>query len=138
MTREEKIEAFAMRLDGKTYDEIGKRFGLTKQRIEQILNVSGKYMPYKKVIYPNLCRHIKEHYGSVPKFDDALGYAGRNPVLMHRRLRGEGVITISEVREILKLTGMTFEECFALADGATEFVSARKKTEKRKREAANE
>lgn len=136
MTREEKIEAFAMRLDGKTYEEIGKRFGLTKQRIEQILNVSGRDMSLRGIIYPNLLRHIREHYGSVPKFDDAL-CAGRNPSLMYRRLRGEGIITISEVREILELTGMTFEECFALADGAAEFVS-NKRTKKLKREDTNE
>lgn len=137
MTREEKIEAFAMRLDGKTYEEIGKRFGLTKQRIEQILNVSGRDMSLKGIIYPNLCRHIREHYGSVPKFDDALGYAGRNPNLMYRRLRGEGTIAISEVRKILELTGMTFEECFALSDGAAEFVSANKRIKKHKGEDTN-
>lgn len=126
MTREEKIEAFAQRLDGKTYEEIGKRFGVTKQYIEQILNVSGRDISARGVIYPNLYRYIREHYGSVPKFNDALGYAGRNPTLMYKRLRGEGIITIYEVREILELTGMTFEECFALADGATEFVSTKK------------
>ena len=140
MTREEKIDAFAMRLDGKTYEEIGKHYGVSKQYVERILNASAMKgtRPLDKIIYPNLGQFIKAHYNGVMNFCLALGYGSRNTTPMYKRLRGKAAMTISEVRNILELTGMTFEECFALADGATEFVSARKKTEKRKREAANE
>ena len=36
MTREEKIDAFTMRLDGYTLQEIGDKYGLTKERIRQM------------------------------------------------------------------------------------------------------
>lgn len=140
MTREEKIEAFAMRLDGKTYEAIGERFGVSKQYIERILNTSTMKgaSPLKKIIYPNLGQYIKTHYNGVLNFCRALGYESKNVTPMYKKLRGKSAMTISEVRNILNLTGMTFGECFALADGATEFVDARKKIEKRKREDANE
>ena len=37
MTREQKIEMFTMRIDGMTLEEIGERFGLTRERVRQIL-----------------------------------------------------------------------------------------------------
>lgn len=140
MKREEKIEAFAMKLDGRTYEEIGKHFGVSKQYIERILNVSGikSTHPLEKVIYPNLGLFIKEHYNGVLNFYYALGYESRNVGRMYKKLKGEAGMTISEVRKIPELTGMTFEECFEMADGATEFVNAKKKAEKCRRESVNE
>ncbi len=43
MTREEKIEAFTMRLDGETYQEIADKFGVTRQYIHQILGGDRLY-----------------------------------------------------------------------------------------------
>jgi len=42
MTREQKIEIFTMRMDGATYQEIGDKFGVTRQYIEQILHIQDR------------------------------------------------------------------------------------------------
>lgn len=43
MTREEKIDAFAMRLDGFTYEEIGQKYGMSRERVRQIFaNVTAE------------------------------------------------------------------------------------------------
>ena len=56
MTKEEKIDAFTMRLDGYTLQEIGDKYGLTKERIRQILEKSCKNErnTMKNYVYPNL------------------------------------------------------------------------------------
>ena len=36
MTKEEKIDAFTMRLDGYTLQEIGDKYGLTRERIRKM------------------------------------------------------------------------------------------------------
>lgn len=45
MTREDKVRAFEMRVSGKSYEEIAKEFGVTKQRMHQILSDSIKVRP---------------------------------------------------------------------------------------------
>lgn len=37
MTREEKIKAFEMRMDGATLQQIGNEFGVTRECIRQVL-----------------------------------------------------------------------------------------------------
>jgi predicted transcriptional regulator len=45
MTREDKVRAFEMRVSGKSYEEIAKEFGVTRQRIQQILSDPIKGRP---------------------------------------------------------------------------------------------
>lgn len=35
MTKEQKVEAYSMYLDGCTYQEIGDKFGISRQRVHQ-------------------------------------------------------------------------------------------------------
>lgn len=63
MNKQQKIEAFSMLLDGSTYDEIGKRFGVSKQYISGLFNditkVSRSVRLTSGCIYPNLAEKIK-------------------------------------------------------------------------------
>ena len=54
MTREQKIEAFTMRVDGLSYEEIANKYGVSKQYIYQELCENTKKGNIKGVIYPNL------------------------------------------------------------------------------------
>lgn len=40
MTREQKIEAFTMRIDGHSFNQIAEKFGVSRQAIQQILQYS--------------------------------------------------------------------------------------------------
>lgn len=44
---------------------------------------------------------------------------------IYRPLRGESRFTISDIRKILEITKLSFEECFKVREGATE-VSGRR------------
>lgn len=74
MTREEKINAFTMRLDGHTYQEIGDKYGLSKERIHQILtwSISGRRKG-EKHIYRNIDAWMREGRISQRQIADAIG-----------------------------------------------------------------
>lgn len=64
MTREEKIEAFTMRLDGETYQEIADKFGVTRQYIHQMLGGDRRSkvaLNDRGFIYPNLMKWMIEN-----------------------------------------------------------------------------
>ena len=37
MTKEQKVEAYSMYLDGCTYQEIGDKFGISRQLVHQLI-----------------------------------------------------------------------------------------------------
>lgn len=113
MTKEDKIKAFAMRLDGKTLQDIADTFCVSRQYISQILNVHdrNKKRPFA-CIYPNLKRWMEDHNYTVRRFETEIA-PEKNQGLWNYKLRGKVSITIREAQKILALTGLTFEECFA-------------------------
>lgn len=42
MTRDQIIDMFTMRLDGHTPKEVGDKYGITKERVQQILAESSR------------------------------------------------------------------------------------------------
>ena len=40
MTRQQKIEAFTMRIDGYSFNQIAEKFGVSRQAVQQILQYS--------------------------------------------------------------------------------------------------
>lgn len=116
MTKEQKLEAFSMRLDGCTYQEIADRFGVTRQYIQQTIPsdpiVRRKTRQLEKVcIYEGLAEFIKDHQMSSTQIGEIIGVCR---VSTYQRLTGERKFNISDIRKILDYTGMTFEECFKL------------------------
>lgn len=119
MTKEEKIQAYAMRLDGCTYQEIANKFGVTKQCIQQNIGVIGATRDNecrvlrlsKNCIYDGLAKFIKENEVNSAVLADVIGVCKASA---HQRIVGERNFNISDIYKILNYTGMTFEECFAL------------------------
>lgn len=70
MTKEQKIEMYAMYLDGCTYQKIGDKFGISRQRVYQLLceplaKVKGKSRQLSETcIYDGLSRFIKANSAS--------------------------------------------------------------------------
>ncbi len=117
MTREQKIEAFTMRVDGLSYEEIANKYGVSKQYIYQELCENTKKGNIKGVIYPNLADWLEREDISTQKFAEIIGAkansSSNKSLISRRKLRGESLFNIREIKRILRYTGMTFEECFA-------------------------
>ena len=112
MTREEKIDAFTMRLDGYTLQEIGDKYGLTRERIRQmfasITNESG--ISRKNYIYPNISDWMINN--NVNQYDlcKKLG-CQQNTISSY--LTGKRAPTFSFINLILELTKMPYEVAFS-------------------------
>lgn len=109
MTNEQKVEALRMLMDGATYREVGEKFGLTHQRIQQIF--SGVLSKVKKYacIYPNIRRWIVKHHVSQPEFAELVGVC---PAALHHYLSGKREPNKKIIDKILEVTCMTYEEAF--------------------------
>lgn len=112
MTREEKIKAFEMSLDGATYQEIADTFGVTRQCIEQGLTRKIWRAPKKyECVFPTLKNWLLERRVSIPRFNEKAKVCKSDNTL-RRKLDGSFEFTMSEIKAILAFTGMTFEEAF--------------------------
>ena len=111
MTKEEKLEAFAMLLDGHTLQTVGERFGISKQGVQQMLTVTNMRidMAAQSCVYPNISRWMAQNgygYMSISKMCDIA------PQTVQRTLSKGADCKKSFIDKILKVTGMTYEEAF--------------------------
>ena len=113
MTREEKMEMFAMRLDGRTLQEIGDKYGLTRERVRQILpNYEVKRKGNKTLRttgYVNISKHLTEKGITLKNFAEILGVEYST---LRMYLNGKREFSISQIRKIIEVTGMSFEDAF--------------------------
>ena len=113
MTREDKIKAFVMRLDGSTFQEIADEFGVSRQCIQQTL--SDETTGHKKVakcIYPGIEKWMRENYCTAYMLHKKMGLWGENTAPMYNRLNGTTEFTLNDIKVLLDVTGMTFDEAF--------------------------
>lgn len=115
MTREEKLELCAMRLDGATLDQIGARFGVTGEAIRAHLQnlAAGKNTRpciWDSCIYPNLGHRLGDMRYSVRDLAAALGVTNR---VVYSWFHGDTEIKMGAIRKLLALTGLSFEQAFA-------------------------
>ena len=112
MTREEKIDAFTMRLDGYTLQEIGDKYGLTRERIRKmfasITTESG--ISRKNYIYPNISDWMIDN--NVSQYD-LCKKLGCQQATISYYLTGKREPTFSFINLILELTKMPYEVAFS-------------------------
>ena len=112
MTREEKIDAFTMRIDGYTLEEIGEKYGVTRERIrqmfEQVVTESG--ISRKNYIYPNIADWMIENGITQAKLCKKLG-CSQNTVSHY--LTGKNSPTFAFINLMLELTKMPYEVAFS-------------------------
>lgn len=119
MTKEEKIDTYSMKLDGYTYKEIADKHGCSVAQIQKII----PNVPYERPLrpqkisdlcaYEGLANYIQENKSSTSKIAQYIGLSNNN---VYVKLVGKREFRINEIRKMLELTGMTFEECFALKE----------------------
>lgn len=115
MTKEERLKAFQMRLDGETWVDIGKTLGYAHNTVQQDLkmvvcgdpwNVNCVYPSIKKII-------IRDYGGSIAAFSRACGIQSSS---IYYTLTGRGEPSAKMARAIMETTGLTYTEAFGVIE----------------------
>ena len=115
MTKEQKMEAFSMLIDGATYEAVAERFGVTRQRIHQIIPMGRNTKPTQKkekpfrYIYPNIEKWMRENKMSLNDFSAKINHSVS---CVNQCLLGSHEPRKRFIDEVLEFTGMTYEEAF--------------------------
>ena len=111
MTKEQKIEAYTMSLDGCTLQEVGDKFGVSKQRISQMFPQANKKVDAaaENCVYPNISKWMVEHKAGFAVV--ARGCNSTTPTVRYALSSG-GSIRKDLIDALLRFTGMTYEEAF--------------------------
>lgn len=115
MTRQNIITAFEMKMDGYTYQQIGERFGVTKQWVQQtfqtILNRQCK--PFV-CVYPHLENWMLDHgYSPHRLYLEMTGNdLPSSSSVMKLKLSGKREFNMSEMIKLVSLTDMPLELLF--------------------------
>ena len=115
MTKEEKIDMFSMRLNGCTLQQVAGKYGITRERVRQILFAYTAPRKEKVYAYPNISNWMVENGVTLSQLAD-------NCKLSYSTVRGY----LNGVREpnfifvqyILKETGMPFDVAFQIREAA--------------------
>lgn len=112
MTKEDKIQAFAMLLDGHNSTEIAKKFNVSRQYICHMFNVSNLRVEIeaKRCVYPRIAAWMIENNAGYSRMAQMIG--GTTQQTMYYNLTNEGSIKKYMIDDILHLTGLTYEEAF--------------------------
>jgi len=124
-TKEDLMMMFEMRLDGKSLAEIGRQFGITKERVWQLLNGCSQYgvKSLKKCVFPGIATWLREHRMTIKQFRKDLTCFSNSSNTIYSKLCGDKKFTLPEIKAILAYTGMTFDEAFGEEIKPTENAS---------------
>lgn len=112
MTREQKEEVKRLRGAGMSYQAVGERFGVSKQRIHQITHPKPRKRKSPNtdgIKYPKIKQYLEENNVKVTALATACGVTNAT---MWGNMRGGGMRK-STIDAILKVTGLTYEEAFS-------------------------
>lgn len=111
-SNEDIMEMIEMRNEGKSLAEIGQHFGVSRQRVFQIIGSSAndRGRPIKNCIFSGILNWLRERRVSIKEMSKGLGCMGY--ATLQLKLSGKHAFTLAEIKKILAYTGMTFEEAF--------------------------
>lgn len=118
MTNHEKAQMYEMHLEGYTLQEIANQFGISKQRVAQILPPmkqgyrAAQTEMLNKIVYPNIREWMRKNAVTMRMLVDLCG--SEYPTI-YRMLHNEKYnARRCTIDKILSVTGMTYEEAFSL------------------------
>lgn len=121
MTNEQKVEAYRMRLDGATLQQVADIFGVTKEYIRQI-TPAGQRSRYRSAderyahcVYPAIAQWMHDNRFSYKRLANEIGVA---PATLYGGLSGARHVAKYTIDGVLAVTGMTYEEAFAKKEEA--------------------
>ena len=109
--------------NGMTYAEIGCRFGISRQRVSQLIGKGNKNyfraIKCDRCVYVGVRKWLTDNKISVMELTRRL-YGGNGSEGNYRRvkdrLNGSAELTKTYIDKILKITGLTYEEAFKRSD----------------------
>ena len=111
-------KAKAMRAKGMTYREIAGWFGVTQEavrlRLSNVEPMNFNAVTEKRCAYPGIRSWMNQNYIDPRRLTVMMGYEPASTTVSRiaRVLSGKTDIKICDIRLLLRLTGMTFEEAF--------------------------
>ena len=115
MTKDERIQAFEMRISGMSWEEIGLAVGYTPGGVRaDLIRCVRDVFRTPNVVYPAIKKYIQREYGgSLLAFASAMGIPRTTA---YRVLRSKIPPKSDVIEKILKGTGMTYETAFSLEE----------------------
>ena len=124
----DREKAAQMRRDGASYQQIGDAFGVSKQRVQQVLKNQVRLRKcstdMEKIVYEGIYNYLMDHprmtFPSLAML--MFGTSGSNENnLVHNLLHGRNCrIGKSAYDRLIAATGMTYEQLFKLREGFEE------------------
>ena len=111
MTKQERLKAFEMRLDGCKWIEIARALGYTSTTVKQDLQGCVLSKPYQiNCAYPAIRRIITDRYdGSIRALADACGITYN---AMYYTMSGKCIVSDQRKNKIANVLGIPPEEAF--------------------------
>ena len=114
------MDFIADRASGMTFEEIGKKHGVSKQYAHQeickfVRAGQGRRFVSTKFRYPTLAHWLNQNSMSVLELSKNTDVS---MATIYRLMRGL-TVSLSTVQKILSFTGLTFEELFEAQEGYT-------------------
>lgn len=119
VTEERTRQMIGMRKKGSTYEDIGKAFNISKQRVYSLIGdqVKNRFkeITSESCVYPNLRKWMNDNRITRAKLCEML-YGNRHPVnrnYISSFLKGNTQrVTRETIDKYLMVTGLTYEELF--------------------------
>lgn len=126
LSRDEKVKAYEMLIDGHTHAEIAREFGVTRQAIYQLFGgirdsygLGIRMSTRERIIYPAITEYLLKNELSLDKFARSVN---SSPEVLKKCLTGDQDMRKRVIDAILKETGMSYEEAFAERDNEEDDV----------------
>lgn len=118
-------EMLKLREQGLTYQEIADNYGITRQRVSEILNRYRKnpyfYRPWtsERCIYQGLREWLNENEMTMRQLILRMGYVYNTTTSQRyiEKFKGNFVLRFDDIMRLIKLTEKTFEELFINEEG---------------------
>lgn len=114
MINPNRQEMAKMRANGATYEQIGKEYGITRQSVQSLLSQDtpakcAHYRIHVNTVYPALGAWLYSKTINAQQFAKMMNVS----YLMGRNLlQGKKSFTIAQIKALLEMTGMDFNEVF--------------------------
>lgn len=114
INRAQKAECYRLRQEGYTLQWLGDRYGLTRERIRQIMEaherkLAGLGERLSSCIYPEMRKWMIMHDENYTSLAEKCGV---HMATMRNGLTGRTTIGKEVIDKVLAITGMSYEEAF--------------------------